>query len=64
MSFPVSDSASKGELASNLNTTLEEILAFEYGRNHFYEKARGLELHLKAAILLEELGFLPHIETI
>ena len=31
MIFPISDSASKEELASNLNTTLEEILVFESG---------------------------------
>ena len=31
MNFPISDSASKEELASNLNTTLEEILVFESG---------------------------------
>ncbi len=53
-----SDSASKEELAGNLNTTLNEILQFEYGINDFAEKASGLEVHLKVALLIEDLHFL------
>ena len=55
------DSFTKEELAKNLNTTFQEILAFEYGRTTFYEEAKALEVHLKIAILMEDLGFL-HLE--
>ena len=55
------DSFTKEELAKNLNTTFQEILAFEYRRTTFYEKAKALEVHLKIAILMEDLGFL-HLE--
>ena len=54
----LTESSTRQELATNLNTTVSQITVFEYGKPRFYEEATGLEVHLKIAMVMEDLGFL------